>query len=260
MNDSLEKYVPHPDSIEGKTLCPSLSSFKFTPDGASSTFLLDILDPVDDVLPPPVTSQTLTRSMEDDLIAHQNDNDDYGGGDEDFGFTPAGDALGGEGEVGGGGEDFFADLGLDSQAQGLQFVPGRGDGEVEGDMEVEASGAFEGLERVLMGKNWAGPEHWKMRRARAPPAAKTGSSLSLLLFIFTRSGRTHSFPVHDRRGRNRTTEAGEDTLRNFFYGPCSVRFVQRTLRTTGGSLDDPDVARDRCQEQGNEEARGLYVA
>lgn len=58
--------------------------------------------------------------------------------------------------------EFFgsADGGEGGEAEGL--VVDGGEGEGEGD----------GLEARLFGRNWAGPEHWKMRRVATKAVAK----------------------------------------------------------------------------------------
>ncbi|ORY82924.1 condensin complex subunit 2/barren [Leucosporidium creatinivorum] len=169
-------------SLSSFSLCPSLSSFRFSPD---ATLDLGILNPVDDDEPP---AQYQHRPN-----AHLANDDEEGGGGEFGGFGQEGFGgggvndgfdFGGGGEEygGGGGEvDFFAEeMAADASLGGGQglggveaFDPRRAPGDRELVMAMDGAGAgggeqiFDYFDQKLGGKNWAGPEHWKMRRVVA---------------------------------------------------------------------------------------------
>ncbi|POY74947.1 hypothetical protein BMF94_1923 [Rhodotorula taiwanensis] len=193
------------DPLASMTLCPSLSFFRFS-DAHLDLGLLNLGgdDDEDDEVPFGARKTTAARrdlpeGGDDDHAVDFGDaymNQDFGGGGEDFG----GDADDGV--------DFFADqfsseavayglagAGPVASGSGLGNSTGGGGGTGFGavepfdprrmaderdlvmSMEGDGDGMFEYFDAKL-GKNWAGPEHWKMRRAAAvkkedgAPAAK----------------------------------------------------------------------------------------
>jgi len=177
------------------SLCPSLSAFRFSADAQLDLGLLNLHDDSDG-----------------DDHAHYGaaageagapDDNDFGGfdaGAQDFGGGFDDDSEGGGGGGGGadeGGEvDFFADQfapvasgsGSGGGAGGFgfgaveAFDPRRAADERDLVMAMDGGGddglLFEHFDAKL-GRNWAGPEHWKMRRGVA--AGKQGALLSLSL-------------------------------------------------------------------------------
>ncbi|KAI5479524.1 hypothetical protein MNV49_003466 [Pseudohyphozyma bogoriensis] len=163
----IAKYIPSLPALENKTLCPSLSSFRFSPD---ATLDLDILNPTDDILPAPRRQLAFADPVDGEsgiegqgMALNDDVYDDFGGGGDDND----------------GGDDFFADLGQDTAMNGSGAWASSSYGEqsgVDGTGEVDGvelshvggdSTLFEDLDRALGKKNWAGPEHWKMRRVTA---------------------------------------------------------------------------------------------
>lgn len=161
------------------SLCPSLSAFRFSPD---SNLDLGILNPVDDDLPPP----RIPEFPEAILPGHINAQLD--GADDDVeaaGFGEYFDYGGDAGEE----EDFFAaennnngaahqDRNFETGDDNIEpFDPRRtGHGESgERDLVISTAGngeqMFDHFDSASI-KNWAGPEHWKMRRV----AVKKGES------------------------------------------------------------------------------------
>lgn len=160
-------------SLSTYALCPSLSSFRFSPD---ANLDLGILNPVDDDDPPvQFKNAHLSAGGDGDGIGEFNagrfgeagDDDPFAGGmNEDYG------GGGDEGEV-----DFFAaevayDASMDGGAgQGPvePFDPRRATGGRDLVMSMDGGGEqmFDYFDQKLGGKNWAGPEHWKMRRVVA---------------------------------------------------------------------------------------------
>ncbi|KAL8291375.1 hypothetical protein RQP46_002353 [Phenoliferia psychrophenolica] len=160
------KHIPSDvfDSLASMTLCPSLAAFRFSPD---ANLDLDILNPIDDVAPvfhpEPRVGGDAAQNADEDHFDHNNDFGG-GGGDDDFG-----DESGGAGQAtGDGSDDFFEGLGGEpSGSGGYGDVSGEGGASevtVEMGQQSRAGGhMFDGLDAALE-KNWAGPEHWKMRR------------------------------------------------------------------------------------------------
>ena len=98
------------------TLCPSLASFRFSPD---ANLDLDILNPVDDVAPiirPPAPAAQPNAHLgsddgnNDPFGGGEDMNHDFGGGDEDY--SGAGQATGD------GSDDFFEGLGGEPSGSG----------------------------------------------------------------------------------------------------------------------------------------------
>lgn len=135
------------------TLCPSLANFRFSADAVLD---LGILNPNDDDVPLPVAQKNAHFAEEggDTDMAGADYAEDYGGGEG--------------GDYGGGEVDFFADDDVGGAASGSgpveAFDPRRAE---ERDLVMSMSGTGEqNLEYFdsSMMKNWAGPEHWKMRK------------------------------------------------------------------------------------------------
>ncbi|GAA5924910.1 hypothetical protein JCM1841_005365 [Sporobolomyces salmonicolor] len=176
-------------TLSSMTLCPSLSAFRFSADSNLDLDLLN-LSLNDDEDDHPARSAQINGHL-------AAEDDDFGGFQDHF----AGQDFGGGGEddAGRGGEalpdgdvDFFADQftggnvgagmgtgmgGAGGPAFGAveDFDPRRMPGERDLVMSMGEDGGgdrlFDYFDTKLM-KNWAGPEHWKMRRS----AIKKGES------------------------------------------------------------------------------------
>lgn len=174
------------------TLCPSLSAFRFNPD---TTLDLQILNPIDEEEDALLASQQQAR-LDALAIANNGAGADGGegqgdismGGEENDNFMF--DDFGGGSPApqhGGGGEADFFSNDPDLHRPNNEFD---GNGNNEGGDELiismdqrGASGAGMGMDLLELGalgggKNWAGPEHWKMRRAVV--GGKKGSFVLLL--------------------------------------------------------------------------------
>lgn len=156
------------------TLCPSLSAFKFNPD---ATLDLNILNPIDEEEDALLLAQQQAR-LDAPAPAPNGDislGSIGGGGDDGFVFDDFGG--GGDDNGGGAGEVDFFDMDPDAHPHAHASASEFGqDGENAGGDELiismdqrGASGPGMGMDLLeigaLGGKNWAGPEHWKMRRA-----------------------------------------------------------------------------------------------
>jgi len=183
------KYLQPGMNWEEKTLCPSLSKFRFSGDSMLDLGLLD--NPVDDILPPSAYHRataphaTAAGAAGPGLQPIPFDAGDAGAdvfGGQDFGG--GGDDDGG----GGGGEDFFSAEQWDEPgaAAGASSFPLHDEGahaarappagaEMVVTHDSTGAGMFDFFDGKAL-KNWAGPEHWKMRRAppRAADAAAGG--------------------------------------------------------------------------------------
>ena len=129
------------------SLCPSLANFRFSADAILD---LGILNPNDDDLPLPVAPQKNAHFADEDM--------DMGGFDQDFG--------GGEEEVERVEVDFFADDDVGGAPSGSGPIENYDPRRVgERDLVVSMSGEqnLDYFDSSMM-KNWAGPEHWKMRK------------------------------------------------------------------------------------------------
>ncbi|GJN94096.1 hypothetical protein Rhopal_007170-T1 [Rhodotorula paludigena] len=178
--------LPHGlEPLATMSLCPSLSAFRFSADAHLDLGLLNLGNDDDDDVPSFAQRHAHAAGADHPMGEAC---DDFGGFDDDH----LGRDFGGGGfdddDGGAGGEvDFFADQfsGGDAPAFG---GPGAGAGGGAGFGAVEAfdprrqhddrdlvmsmdgavgdDGMFEFFDAKL-GKNWAGPEHWKMRRGIA---------------------------------------------------------------------------------------------
>ncbi|KAM0747890.1 barren [Meredithblackwellia eburnea MCA 4105] len=199
----LVKYLPPSvtTSLPSRSLCPSLAAFRFSPD---ANLDLDILNPVDDVTPLPHRPQQQQQRDAavsggavggDDFEAFGDDgNNDFGGGGGDN-EDDGGDYGGGAGIGVDGTDDFFSDLNFDSTSHGGPSTSygnaSRGGLGEQSQVTVEMSAyttnggggpgqrsqtsmLFDELDAALE-KNWAGPEHWKMRRVVGAAGATGGA-------------------------------------------------------------------------------------
>lgn len=157
-------FLPSLELFASKTLCPSLSAFRFSPD---ANLDLGILNPVDDEIPPPPAPLVTFAEH----IPNPFGDDDHFIPDE-FGGGDYGNDMPME-------EDFFAAEQAMGNA-GMGPVEGFDPSRIGNDGADHLVLSFEGGEGSSTmdyfdnnsGKNWAGPEHWKMRRA----VVKKGSS------------------------------------------------------------------------------------
>lgn len=196
------------ESLSTMSLCPSLSFFRFS-DAQLDLGLLSLgVDDTDE------DAQALhgagsTRGQEGRNFASAGHDEDMGGSDDAY----MNEDFGGGGEDDGAEVDFFADqfsgeavaFGLAGANPTASGSGGTGFGHVEPfdprratnerdlvmSMDGDGEGMFEYFDAKL-GKNWAGPEHWKMRRGFA--AAKKGKARSV------RGSRTARTPVTDSVG------------------------------------------------------------
>ena len=228
---SLAKFLPDLDALANMTICPSLSAFKFSADPSlldMSLFNRTHLEAS--------TSSSATSSLHqpvnllDDLTVYENaghgagtqdffddvgnnfDNDCMGGGDggDDYDMG-LGSGGGGHEGYGDGGDDDLSDNGIESSMQGsggqhLGAVQRFAHRLTEDQREVVIGmGGEDGDRKVFsyfdsaLSKNWAGPEHWKMRRTarkvmqendQESPAADDGTNKS------SKSKRTPKEPFH----------------------------------------------------------------
>ncbi|GAA5886436.1 hypothetical protein JCM5296_001906 [Sporobolomyces johnsonii] len=175
-------------TLSSMTLCPSLSAFRFSADSNLDLDLLNLsLNDEDDDGHPARSAQMNGHLADED--------DDFGGFQDHFAGQDFGGGGGGEGDAGIGGEalpegdvDFFADQftsedvgagagmgGAGGPAFGAveDFDPRRMPGERDLVMSMGEDGGgdhlFDYFDAKLM-KNWAGPEHWKMRRGAVKKA------------------------------------------------------------------------------------------
>ncbi|GAA5879151.1 hypothetical protein JCM3774_002095 [Rhodotorula dairenensis] len=168
------------DPLSTMSLCPSLSFFRFS-DAQLDLGLLNLgIDDVDDDAEP-LPRVGSNREHDGGHSASTGHDGDMGGFDDAY----MDQDFGGGGEDEGAEVDFFADqfsgeaaaFGLAGAAPVASGSGGTGFGAVEPfdprratndrdlvmSMDGEGDGMFEYFDAKL-GKNWAGPEHWKMRR------------------------------------------------------------------------------------------------
>lgn len=169
-------FVPDFQELEHKSLCPSLASFKF---GSAHTLDIGNIDLTDD-MPSFADAPVMVSSRSQPEQANEMDHVDYndyggGGGDEQD-----------DDEVGG--VDFFAaeeqqtESGQDRRfvfddgqlaSQPLDGAPGSAVvEEIVMSMEDLQHDLFDQFDAKQKGRNWAGPEHWKMRRNAVPTSKK----------------------------------------------------------------------------------------
>jgi condensin complex subunit 2 len=209
----LEQFLPDLDVLEAKAISHSLASFSFSKD----TFTFDD-----------------TTFFRDDTRRDDSDAEDDFGDNEPFPMEPM-DIDGGTG-----GEDFFTgDQGVHEDYNGDMPVPGNGDdndysgsgGEggqpvagsafvpfdprrvpnerdlvmaMTGDGE-EGSGMMDYFDQNFL-KNWAGPEHWKLRKVVRRRKLPTSFILRLTVdsfftFVFQRTHRRRLSRRHHGRRR-----------------------------------------------------------
>jgi hypothetical protein len=150
-------------------LCPSLASFRFSAEG---TIDLGITDPIDD---------------EEPIRPSAGIEGGYDGGEEMDVFAGVDFGGGGDDDEGGGAVDFFddgpGDEGGVESGQVEDFDPRRPQGERDLVVSMDDKGdqSFDFFDASST-KNWAGPDHWKMRR---PMNLRKGSSQLLPLSVDT---------------------------------------------------------------------------
>lgn len=170
-------------AVHNMSLCPSFASFRFSADAHLD---LDILNPVDEELPVP--RKPVNVNDAEPAIVWGNGNADTDGNDDFFAGR----------EFGGGGDDADAEV-VDFFADDLPVSGGgtMGVGPIENldprratsDRElvmasIEGGGEdmFGYFDNALGKKNWAGPEHWKMRRVAALNGKKGECNETILLW------------------------------------------------------------------------------
>lgn len=183
---SIDNLLPPLDTLDDRTIAQDLAEFRFSSDPSNLDFTFMNKTRVDDQL-----DDTFMRANAPEGQADFGDDDDAGGAFNDFGgggdvedfFT--GDQAAGDGLPQGGPAGFmpFGADGDDSAEAGHAGVPGGVEpfdprrAPNERDL-VMAMNVNEDQEEMLdyfdatFMKNWAGPEHWKLRRAvkkREPP-------------------------------------------------------------------------------------------
>lgn len=180
------QFLPSMSSFSQKLLCPTLASFRFSPDAVLE---LDLINPVDvEITKPPPKNQHL-QNQDDDMGGSGEIMDDYGGGggnDDDMGGGGGNDWETGAAD---GGEDFFSETGgnaiggssthFDNNTTAGGNGGGGGGGNASGLMEdrdllmtMDGNGeqTFDFFDSSMAtngglgNKNWTGPEHWKMSR------------------------------------------------------------------------------------------------
>lgn len=169
-----EHFLPDLSVLEDKAISHSLASFSFSKDTFTfddTTFFRDDthheedMDNDDDFENDPFNVEPMDNDAgggEDFFTGDQAINEDYGGmpmpdNDNDFG---AGSEEGGEhsaGHTGGGGEAFvpFDPRRAPNERDMVMAMTGDGDGDEGGMMDY--------FDQNFL-KNWAGPEHWKLRK------------------------------------------------------------------------------------------------
>jgi condensin complex subunit 2 len=160
----LAKFVP--EDLEHMSICPSLASFKFASDDSNVIDLAALL------------KASINSEFEPEPAEPGATQDFFG--DDDFGGGGGGDGMAD------GGMDFFNDEPADYDGDDAETPDGEGGTKMEDGwgrgpiapfdprkvpderelVMAMASGGdqiFDYFDSALM-KNWAGPEHWKMRR------------------------------------------------------------------------------------------------
>ncbi|KAK4046790.1 hypothetical protein OIO90_006432 [Microbotryomycetes sp. JL221] len=157
------KFLPRGvGAVADMALCPSLSGFKFSPESNLDLDILRNADGLDDNDAP--GADLLGLHFGDDSSSnHQYDdfaNREFGG----EGYMAEGFAEGDDNEI-----DFFAGMPSSEPSIESQTHEGhRGDS----DIQITADGTGEhmfGYFDDKLSKNWAGPAHWKLRRAPPKP-------------------------------------------------------------------------------------------
>ncbi|KPV73018.1 uncharacterized protein RHOBADRAFT_55260 [Rhodotorula graminis WP1] len=178
------------DPLSHMSLCPSLSAFRFSADAQLDLGLLNLHDDSDGD-----DRRYGAAAAGPDAPVDDGDFGGFDAGMQDFGGGFDDDSEGGGGGGGGGADDagevdFFADQfapvasGSGAGAGGAggggggfgfgaveAFDPRRAADERDLVMAMDAGGGDDGLLfehfDAKLGRNWAGPEHWKMRRGVA---------------------------------------------------------------------------------------------
>lgn len=190
-----ELCLPPLDELEHRSLCPSLASFKFSTSESAGSFDIAALKaaaaddvPVPGSMPMHSDAGDADRSGADFFAgADIGGGDDYEGGGEDFFGGGGGD---GEYDDDDGNEGArSAPMGMAVALGGVEaYDPSRAPNErdiVMAMQEGEGAGSmFDYFDKGFM-KNWAGPEHWKLRRTMKK-SAPFPSSPELLLILSDR--------------------------------------------------------------------------
>ncbi|KII85841.1 hypothetical protein PLICRDRAFT_44259 [Plicaturopsis crispa FD-325 SS-3] len=178
-----KQFLPDLSVLEDKAISHSLAGFSFSKDSFSfddTFFREDTRHDDDDEGNEPFNDMPMDvdggdGAPEDFFVGEQAVGDDYGGGPDDYGGGDSG-SVGAEGEQmheGGGGGRPGAFVPFDPRnvpnQRDLVMAMTDGDGE---------NGMLDYFDQTFL-KNWAGPEHWKLRRVvRRPentePAAPKG--------------------------------------------------------------------------------------
>lgn len=185
----IQSHLPDISVLDDMVICPPLQHFKFSSD--DSALDLDFF------------KQSSEREQSHVSDSEAGDAFDFaagadGGGQEDFFADEAGGAD--FGNSGDGAEDFFeagggvGDDDEDQEAKDEQgyYVdataqPARGQQQQDPIValaENSGAGVFDYFDTAFS-KNWAGPQHWKMRRA--PPAQRKGIPCAIMI-----SAKTHT--------------------------------------------------------------------
>ncbi|KAL0953512.1 hypothetical protein HGRIS_004736 [Hohenbuehelia grisea] len=162
--------------LDSKTVAPSLAGFSFSKDTFSfdeaSLFhetQLDLDDDGDDQ-GAPETGFDDAGAAEDFFVGDQAVNDDfYGGGDDYGGDNMSNGSVGPDGDNPGGPPGPFVPFDPRNAPKERELVMAMTDGDAEG-------GMMDYFDQTFL-KNWAGPEHWKLRKTiRRPETNAEGSS------------------------------------------------------------------------------------
>ena len=168
--------------LSRRTICPTLSSFRFSKDDNT---LFDQIAGDDDEL---FDNKDLAPAAEFGHDAMYDDDmppldDGPEGGMDYFADADGQDGGGGYGDDDDmGGDDYDMEGGMPGGSQGNSMVPNRNGPDIfmalgnirsAEDGEENGDAMFDYFDQKIM-KNWAGPEHWKMRRAVPSAAAADG--------------------------------------------------------------------------------------
>lgn len=171
-----EQFLPNLDDLEAKTICQSLEDFSFSKDKWAVDDSANLFrnehaleqDDDDDFEPEPAgfnddfndgapADMEGAAPVEDFFVGDQAVNDDYVHDD------PPSPSVGSEGAM--------ADEAREHGAGGggfVQFDPRKAPNERDLVLAMTDNGEggmmYDYFDRSVLGKNWAGPEHWKLRK------------------------------------------------------------------------------------------------
>lgn len=192
-------YIPDLDALDDMAICPTLSSFKFSSD--DSALDLDFFKNQNEEREQSIIiADSDAGAAEDafDFAAGADGQEDFfaeaeaGDGGFDAGASDAGAAsdyfnAGGDGldddQETVDGDNYYMAPEQQQQQQHRDGQSGDAVNPIQAMAEGNQQGVFDYFDAAFT-KNWAGPEHWKMRRA--PPALRKGPSHSpsRLMFVF----------------------------------------------------------------------------